>query len=348
MSATRGIKRFIAGTLSSDAVTSLMAPLTHGVASILMLHRFADPDRGNSGHDRNTLRTHLAYLRRKRYELVGVAELIARLESGDSRLSKTVAFTIDDGYADYATIGAPVFEEFDCPATVFIVSGITDTHGWYWWDRLRVALETADRQSLTVEIGGTPLRLAWTDAAGANRAARALIDRIKLVPDTERRRVLDAVPALVGGEVPVTPPPRYASMTWDEIRACGRGVTTFGAHTVSHPILARTDDAVARAEIEGSWNRVRAETDAAVPVFCYPNGGPNDVTARETTILTELELAAAVTSRPGYASPGGFRATPDARYLVPRFPYGGDRHELVQVVSGVERMKLVLRRSVVR
>ena len=345
---SRGLKRLVARALASSPVTTLAQPLARNVASVLMLHRFADPARGNTGHDAEVLRTHLAYLRRTRYELIGLSELVTRLRTGEGRLSKTVAFTIDDGYADYATVGAPVFEEFDCPATVFVVTGVTDEGGWYWWDRLRVTLELAERRAVTVEIGGTPLTVEWSDAHGAARAARTIVERLKDVPDAERRQLLDSLPSLVGSDVAATPPPRYASMSWDEIRACGRGVTTFGAHTVSHPILARTDDVVAQHEIETSWRRLSAETSAAIPVFCYPNGGPTDLGDRETKIVRELGLAAAVTTLPGYASGPEFRSGLDAPYLMPRFPYGGETTELVQVVNGIERMKLAVRRAVAR
>ena len=349
MSAARSLKRFVAGALTSDPMTRMLQPLTRGVASVLMMHRFADPERQNPGHDAAVLRAHLAYLRRMRYELVSMGELVTRLEQRDSkRLAKTVAFTIDDGYADYATVGAKVFEEFDCPATVFVVTGVTDDRGWYWWDRLRVALETAERRSVAVEIAGTHLQLTWSDARSAAGAARAIVNELKLVPDADRRRILDDIPALVEAAVPATPPPRYASMTWDEIRACGRGVTTFGAHTVTHPILSRTDDAAARAEIETSWRRLQAETSAVAPVFCYPNGGESDLGAREWRILRALGIAAGVTSRPGYASVAGFHHDADSRFAVPRFPYGGDTTELVQFVNGVERIKMAVRGQVAR
>ena len=348
MTRNRGLKRLVASALASDPVTTLAQPLARNVASVLMLHRFADSTRGNTGHDAGVLRSHLAYLRRMRYELIGLSELVTRLRTEEGRLSKTVAFTIDDGYADYATVGAPVFEEFDCPATVFVVTGVIDDRGWYWWDRLRVTLETAARRTVSLEIGGRPLSLEWSDAPSATRAARAIVDRLKDVPDLERRRLLDSIASLVDADVPATPPPRYASMSWDEIRACGRGVTTFGAHTVSHPILARTDDAVARSEIETSWRRLAAETSAAIPVFCYPNGGPTDLGVRETGILRELGLTAAVTTRPGYASSPAFHRGSDAPYLIPRFPYGGETTDLVQVVSGIERVKLAVRRAVAR
>jgi peptidoglycan/xylan/chitin deacetylase (PgdA/CDA1 family) len=343
VSSRRGIKRFVAGVLTSDPVTTLLKPLMQSVACILMLHRFADPDRGNTGHQGQALRAQLAYLRRKRYEVVALEELTRRLQSHDTRLSRTVAFTIDDGYADYATIGTPVFEEFDCPATVFLVTGVVDARGWYWWDRLRVLLETAVRRSLAIEVGGMPMRMEWSDIAGAGRAARAFVERLKFVPDGERRRILDALPAVVEADVPATPPPQYGSMTWDEIHTCGRGVTTVGAHTVTHPILARTDDLTARSEITTSWQRVRTETDAAVPVFCYPNGRPSDVTSREIAALEEPGLTAAVTASSGYASLAAFNATPTARVLMPRFPYTDNPNGFVQLVSGVHRVKRALR-----
>jgi peptidoglycan/xylan/chitin deacetylase (PgdA/CDA1 family) len=344
MTLPRVVKRSVAGVLASDAVSSIFRPLARGVASIFMLHRFADPDRGNAGHDARALRTHLEYLRRRRYELVSLTDLVERLRTSDSRLYKTVAFSIDDGYADYASVGAPVFAEFDCPTTVFIVTGVTDRRSWYWWDHLRVSIETSTKRSFAIDIGANPSRFEWSDAAGAARVARRIIDALKLVPDAERRRVLDTIPSMLDVEPPTTPPARYESMTWDQIRECGRGLTTFGAHTVSHPILARTNDALARFEIEESWRRLREQTEAAIGVFCYPNGGPGDATSREATILRDAGITAAVTSSPGYASATRWKAATSGPYFVPRFPYDGQLHELAQVVSGVERLKLAIRR----
>jgi len=338
-----GMRRRVRKILASDAVSSLFRPFARGVASIFMMHRFADRDRGNPGHDVDALRAHLEYLRRRRYDLVSLAELVQRLRANDSRLYRTVAFTIDDGYADYATAGAPVFAAFDCPATVFVVTGVTDGRGWYWWDRVRASFEQSGKRSTAMPIGATTLQLEWTDTGGAARAARRVVDALKRVPDVERRRVVDAIPALLDVELPASPPPRYESMTWDQIRACGGGVTTFGAHTVSHPILARTDDASARFEIEESWRRLRAETDAAVSVFCYPNGCPGDMTSREVALLRGVGIDAAVTSTTGYASKARWSAGPDAPYFVPRFSYGGFLSELAQIVSGVERMKMAIR-----
>jgi peptidoglycan/xylan/chitin deacetylase (PgdA/CDA1 family) len=341
----RAVKHAVASVLASEVLAPAFEPLVRGVATILMMHRFADRDRGNTGHDPQQLRTQLALLRRRRFDLVSLSELVRRLRDRDSRLKKTVAFTVDDGYADYATVGAGVFEEFDCPATVFVVTGVVDCGEWYWWDRIRVGLETSPRRSMRMEVGGSPVESAWSNEADVGRVSRALVDALKRVTDEERRHVLDALPSVLDTDIPVTPPPKYAPMTWDEVRACGRRLTSFGPHTVSHPILSRTGDAQSRREVEESWLRLREETEAAIGVFCYPNGTDADFGAREISTLRDVGIQAAVTSRPDYSSPGVWHDEPDGRFRLPRFPYGETRNELVQVVGGVERMKAAVRRA---
>ena len=57
--------------------------------------------------------------------------------SGDGPpLNRAVAFTIDDGYVEQATVAAPVFAEFDCPVTTFVTSGFLDRALWFWWDQI--------------------------------------------------------------------------------------------------------------------------------------------------------------------------------------------------------------------
>lgn len=341
----RGIaKGVIARVLASDVISPLTRRFRRSGASIMMMHRFADRDRGNAGHDPAMLRRHLEYLRRRRYDLVSLADLVQRLISGDKRLGRSVVFTIDDGYADYAAVAAPIFEAFDCPATVFIVTGVVDDAGWYWWDRVRVALERTPRRQVTLDLSTGPLRLAWSHA-DAVATSRALVERLKSVADAERRAVVDSLPGMMDVDIPARPPAMYASMTWDDVRRCGATTTTFGPHTVSHPILARTDDATARFEITESWRRLAQQTTAAIPVFCYPNGEFEDAGPREFAIARDAGIDMAVTTRPGYASRAAWGATPDARFGMPRFGYPDDTLQFVQIVNGVEGAKRRIRDS---
>jgi peptidoglycan/xylan/chitin deacetylase (PgdA/CDA1 family) len=291
------------------------------------------------------LRANLAALRAAGRELLSVDELVRRARADDLGASSPVAFTVDDGYADFATVASPIFAEFECPVTVFLVSGVLDGLEWFWWDRITAALELTRHRSIEVEVGGGPMRLAWTNSVERDRAASALMEALKRVSDTERRTILARLPRLLDVELPARPPMRYAPMTWDDVRRCGTRGATFGAHTVTHPILSRVDDTAAREEIAVSWQRLRAETSALSYVFCYPNGGGLDYTAREPELLAPLGFEAAVTTAPGHVDAGSFHAgDPAGPYRLPRFAYLDVPEDLAQITMGIERAKMAYRR----
>ena len=127
------------------------------------------------------------------------------------------------------------------------------------------------------------------------------------------------------------------------MRRCERAGVTFGPHTVTHPILSRVDAETAAFEVRESWLRVRAETSAAVPVFCYPNGSAPMFGAREVTAVKDCGLRAAVTTTPRHVTRKQYAASPDARFLLPRFAYYDDLPHFAQMVSGVEWMKSIAR-----
>jgi peptidoglycan/xylan/chitin deacetylase (PgdA/CDA1 family) len=60
--------------------------------------------------------------------LDGALELLARPISG-----RYVCVTFDDGYRDNLEHAAPVLDELDIPATIFLPSGIIDGSGTYHW-----------------------------------------------------------------------------------------------------------------------------------------------------------------------------------------------------------------------
>jgi hypothetical protein len=112
---------------------------------------------------------------------------------------------------------------------------------------------------------------------------------------------------------------------------------------VTHPILASADPAVAAEEIAGSWSRLQAEATRPVPIFAYPNGQPGDFGKREFATLQETGLRAAVTAIEGFATAPRFRGGNGA-FQIPRFPLPDSLPYLIQQVSGLERLKFLLRR----
>ncbi len=299
--------------------------LMPGVAPILMFHRFRDAEVGNGGHDPQALRVHLAWLRAQKFSLLSVTELLDRLAEG-APIRRAIAFTVDDGYADFGRVAAPIFAEFDCPVTVFLPTGFLDGQVWLWWDKVTLALT----------------------AMGRERDVKPTVDALKLIPIAEKLDRVDALVKESGLDLPQRPPPQCAPLAWDEVRRLSRSGVTFGPHTVTHPTLSRTGNEQLDFEIAESWRRVRTEAGAAaVPVFCYPNGDSTDFNRREEHAVAAHGLRAGLSARPGYASRRDFASgRPSARFALPRFGYTEDPGLFVQVATGIEWAKGAVRAAI--
>jgi peptidoglycan/xylan/chitin deacetylase (PgdA/CDA1 family) len=336
---TQGIVR----VLTAPPVARLFRPLVRDAVPIFMLHRFVDPELGSHGLDPRVLRAQLAYLRKNKFDLLSVSALTC--DTSHNRSSRpAVAFTVDDGYTDFATVAAPVFAEFDCPVTVFVVTSTMDDNAWLWWDRVTFAFASTTRTSVRIEIHGRLATYRWSNARERATAEAEFTEQLKTVPDPVKLEILGRLGELFDVEIPRVPPRDFATMSWHDLRRFpANGLVSFGPHTVTHPILPQASDTQSAHEILGSWERLRAECPAATPVFCYPNGA---YSAREVTTFLGSGLIGALTSEFRYASRCAFSDTDlRRRFAVPRVASHDELRHFVQIVNGIERVKLGARRG---
>ncbi len=337
-----GIKSAALRAITSSGVANLFRPLTRSAAVVFMLHRFSDPERGVRGHDPASVRALLGYLRREQYQLISLGTLFASLRGEAAPVRHAVAFTIDDGYLDHASVAAPVFAEFDCPVTTFLTTGFLDRALWFWWDQIQYVFANTSARRLAVDVAESSVAYDLSNSAERLWAQDDFIERCKALPEERKRDAIRALAAAAEVEIPHAPPDVYAPMTWEQVRACERRGMTFAPHSVTHPILARTDDAQARMEIETSWRRLQLEAAAPVPIFAYPNGQYGDFGDREFDVLRSAGLHGAVTGVAGFVTPRRYHSGSGA-YCVPRFPFPSSMPHLIQQVGGLERLKFMLR-----
>jgi peptidoglycan/xylan/chitin deacetylase (PgdA/CDA1 family) len=337
------MRRRILPALTSVAAMTL-GPVRRRAVPIFMLHRFTHPGR-HGGDDPQVLRRRLAALRREGVQLVPLERLVACVRDGEPLPVRAAAFTVDDGYVDFAESGAAAFAEFDCPVTVFVATGFIDRTCWYWWDRVEWAFTHSARRAADVALGEAPVRYVWDSPATARAAASALVVRLEHVRDEEKHAAIARLAADLEVDIPDAVPAEFAPMSWDQIRALGGRGVTFGPHTVTHPILAQTGDTQSAHEIAASWRRLREERTAHVPVFCYPNGSAYAFTMREVATLRREGLAAALTTLHGYVDASSRAAGADAPYLMCRVPYPHDELDFRQITTGLDRAKILLRRA---
>jgi peptidoglycan/xylan/chitin deacetylase (PgdA/CDA1 family) len=340
------VKRLLLNSLLLPGFPASLKYVQRHCATVFMLHRFQDAERGIAGCDVSHLRRALAYLIKNNYEFVSLIDLFDRLAGKGPQPSGAVAFTIDDGYIDQATIAAPIFAEFGCPVTTFVSTGFLDGKLWFWWDQIAHVFVHTTRRSVQVRMGDTVLDYRWENEDQRIRAQAEFTAACKVVPDSQRLAAIAQLAQSAEVEIPNTPTPHCAPMSWEDVRACEKVGMSFGPHTVTHPVLSRTTHEEADYEITESWARLCAEAQSPVPVFCYPNGGWGDFGEREVAVLRRLGFLGAVVGEPGYANALAFQRSQDDRFKVRRFGFPDELPHMIQYVSGVERFKQILRRSI--
>jgi len=331
VSAGRLLQRGVVRLLTSAPLAAVALP-HGGLASIFMLHRFGGDV---NGHDPVTVRRLFQWLRSRRFEVLDLEQLFRRLAGEGAPIRRAVAFTIDDGYFDQAELAAPLFAEYGVPVTTFLATGFLDGALWLWWDKIEYLLQGTPKTWLEIVVSRQPLTLDLGNSERRRMAAAIVAERCKALPEAERLKTIEGLAEAAGVPLPGAPPPRYRPMTWDMVRRCEAGGMRFGPHTVTHPILARTDDAQAQREIEASWERVAQEVARPMPVFCYPNGKSADFGLREYAILRGLGFLGALSAEPGYAIAQDLRQN-DGAFRVPRFSFSDAHDENLRYASRLE------------
>jgi peptidoglycan/xylan/chitin deacetylase (PgdA/CDA1 family) len=338
------MKQDLLRLLTREPIVPLFRPFQRGAVTIFMLHRFADSAYGNDGHSAERLRANLGFLRRHRFRVIGLPQLLEELDQERLPAAPTVVFTVDDGYGDFARVAAPVFAEFDCPVTVFVTTAFIDGGFWMWFDKIAWAFSESRRRSIRIEVPGASYRYSLEGTGARVSAVNDLIEKLKRVPDPVAQGAVDELLRVCEVRLPLVIPDRYAPMTWGDVARCARQGVTFGPHTVTHPILSQVEDERSRAELEDSWRRLCASSSAAIPVFCYPNGDYASFTDRERRTLASMGMRAAVLAEERFTTSRDAqpKCAPFALEL-PRYPYPDNPTEFRQIVGGMERLKLTLR-----
>jgi peptidoglycan/xylan/chitin deacetylase (PgdA/CDA1 family) len=335
----RTVKEAVKQTVTSRWMSGAWSPLIRDRAPFVMLHRFAEPENGLFGHDRELFRRALERLRRDGYAMLTVTEAVHRLNEGQGFPKRSVVFTMDDGYRGALEQSVDLFQAYDCPLTVFVTTGFIDGRCWLWWDQIEYVCLGSRRRSIDVGWNDSVVRLNCGDSRTTINTLLQTCDWCKTLPDQEKWRFIRALADAAEVEIPARAPAQYAPLTWSEMRAHeGRGIT-FGPHTVTHPILPQVDDRQVEWEIAESCARVNAEMARPVNVFAYPSGAYG---SREIDVLARVGVQGAVTTRGAYASSERADTAGASRFAIPRFGYPETPDALMLIASGFKSIEISL------
>lgn len=252
-----------------------------------------------------TLDRHIRLAKKLGAELIHLDEWLERNRGGQKLPRLAVAFTFDDGWRDNYLFAYPRLKPQNTPATIFLVTQMIDTDKTFWPEQVlklltSQAIPENDKSfdwlrphlpPSTTSSKGSPLSLVEADA---------VISRLKSLDDATILANLESLyqanPDLASTETSRT---ILNASELDEMSS--DGLIRYGAHTRHHYRLNRLDDKqTLKEEIVGSLDDIKALREAAVPIFCYPNG---DITGEGETLVSG-HYEAACTTKTGWNRAG--------------------------------------------
>jgi poly-beta-1,6-N-acetyl-D-glucosamine N-deacetylase len=108
-------------------------------AVILMYHRFGEADHPSTNIKMDQFEAHLLELRKKRYTVLPVPEIVEKVGRGETLPDRTVGITVDDAYASVYEKAWPRLRDSKLPFTLFVATEPVDrvSTGYMTWDQIR-------------------------------------------------------------------------------------------------------------------------------------------------------------------------------------------------------------------
>lgn len=240
------------------------------------------------------------------FNVLPLDEAVARLQTR-SLPPRAAAITFDDGYADNYHVALPILKKHGLSATFFVATGFLDG-GIMWNDAIVEAVRRAPGNKL--DFGSLHLgTYRITTPIERRTTIDALISKIKYLDPGERQELVERCVDATGSILPSD-----LMMTSLEVRALRKAGMLVGAHTVTHPILARTPSSAAKQEIIGSKKFLEGILGESVLLFAYPNGKPGaDYGTEHVEMVREAGFSLAMSTAWGAAR------DPQNLYEIPRF-----------------------------
>jgi peptidoglycan/xylan/chitin deacetylase (PgdA/CDA1 family) len=321
------MKRALRNLLRASGAFAPFRLVNRNRALILMYHRFSEVE-DQAATSARAFRAHLDYLS-SRYRLVPLSEIAGYLTRGEALPPRLAAITIDDGYRDTYEIALPLLKEYKAPATLFVVTDFIERKTWLWTDKLKFILPRTTRTSLEVSLKDNLSRIELSDDQSRQLAAAQVNALLKCQANQLKDKTLDELSNSLGVVLPETPPEEFHPLTWNQVIELDRAGVEIGSHTVTHPILTRTDAMQLRAELRQSKALLEMMLKRPVDLFCYPNGDYDQQVVRET---------AAAGYRSAVTTDFGLNGSQVAPLLLKRIPAASDLAQFAQDTCGFQKV----------
>ena len=234
----------------------------------------------------------LTYLAKRGWDVVTMEAALYRATL-DKPHDRFINFSVDDCYRDTYEGVVPLFRRHNAPVTLFVTTGIPDGTLPLWAAGLEDVLLNNDRVML--EDGGIEVP--------TDEVKREAFHRIASSWDGPQARTRYATFCELNG-VDIEAMHWKHAITWEMLEELRHDpLVEIGAHTVSHARISSLSPERARAELQGSRDRLIERLGIPARHFAFPYGRSGDCGPRDFEIARESGFASAATTRKGLLRP---------------------------------------------
>jgi peptidoglycan/xylan/chitin deacetylase (PgdA/CDA1 family) len=242
---------------------------------------------GNLVHA-DSLRRQLQLLK-KRYHVITPEDF---LRSSDEKLSlplRSILLTCDDALRNTLTEMLPILQELGLSCLFFVTGASADeTPSMLWYEELYLMLSEA-RGSITLSLPEAGISVGPIAPNEKHSCWWKLVEWLSQFDGQSRRGILDQIRSQLRlsenwRELFVqdsTIAARFLTLDRAGLRQLAAAGMTIGAHSLSHPVLARASDDLAWREISESRIVLEKAVGQTVWAFGYPFGNAATVTGRD-------------------------------------------------------------------
>jgi peptidoglycan/xylan/chitin deacetylase (PgdA/CDA1 family) len=266
-----------------------------------------------------SLRRQLQLLK-KHYHVIAPEDFRHWIEGGSALPPRSVLLTCDDALRNTLTEMVPILQELGLSGLFFATAASAEpAPSMLWYEELYLMLlETAEPIALNLPEARIVLNLP---AANEKHSCWwNLVEQLSRFDRQARREFLDQIRSQLG--LPetwrekfvsdVTLASRFLTLDLAGLRQLAAAGMTVGAHSLSHPILAKSSQDAAWQEISESRSALENALGQKIWAFGYPFGNAATVRRREVRMAEQAGFSCAFTN-----IGGGFGAKFE-RFAVPR------------------------------
>lgn len=255
-------------------------------------------------------------------KVVSMSSLIEQLLANSTPAAGTVCVTFDDGYLDNLTVAAPILEEYNLPATIYLPTAYIDRGETHWADVLHQYFSFRTNDHLYVKECGLTADLSIT--GHRDIAYKALHTPLLESAYDLRQKILADVERQLQ--------PRYVAprltMNWDDVRKLSQNFPRFeiGGHSRNHLDLRTQTGEAAESEIFGCMDDIQRELGKRPKHFSFP------YSRWQNTMLLAVERAgwnSALGDGPDFQI-----RSKTSRFVLPRVPTPQSVTQLKFMTSG--------------